>query len=304
MLVDQISKSLQISSNELHQIARSADRLYRRIEIPKKNRQTRIIFVPAPELKLLQRWLVDNVISRFEVHSCAMAYRKGRSVLDNAKAHQNREFLLRMDLSHFFPSITANDVSELLERPSHRLVDWDNQDKDFFLRTTCRYKRLLIGAPSSPSISNAVCLEVDELISAICRTRGITYTRYADDLFFSTNTPNILKKLQADVTGIIATTPWPKGMRVNQRKTVHASRKRQKRVTGITITPQGSLSLGRKYKRRISAMVHQFESLDKDNQFFLAGHLAYAFSIEPQFRLRLEKKYGHLAVRRAARPPT
>lgn len=299
MLIEQISNDLQISITELQRIANTANSLYRRVQIPKRNKGMRELFIPAAELKLLQRWLLDKYIEKCRIHECAMAYIRGRSIRDNADTHRNASYLLRLDLTRFFSSVTASDIEELVRREHCLFQSWTEVDVQFFQRIVCRNAKLLIGAPSSPTLSNAVFFELDGIIAALTKSREVTYTRYADDLFFSTNVPNKLHGIERSVSTVISTASWPKNLRVNRSKTIHTSRKRRQRVTGITITPQGSLSVGRSYKRTVSAMVHNIDSLSKEERASLSGHLAHAFSIESEFRSRLERKYGEDAVLRA-----
>src|ERR1035438_644823 len=95
-----------------------------------------------------------------------------------------------------------------------------------------RNSRLTIGAPTSPTISNALCFDMDAAIEDLSVKHGVKYTRYADDLFFSTIEPNVLRPLQTDIELLVAGLRLPAHLTLNARKTRHSSRKGARRVTG------------------------------------------------------------------------
>jgi RNA-directed DNA polymerase len=132
-------------------------------------------------------------------------------------------------------------------------------------------------------------------LARTCGEAGITYTRYADDLFFSTSTPNILRDVQAVVEAALRSIPYPGSLRVNTQKTRHSSLKRHRRVTGLVLSSQGELSLGRDLKRRIRSQIHRLDSLGSAERARLAGLLAHVRDVEPAFFNRLVLKYGDKA---------
>ena len=80
---------------------------YKVYSIPKRNGNRRIIAQPAREVKRLQRALMKVLLSKLPIHEAATAYRKGRSTLDNARAHAENGPILKLDLKNFFPSIRS-----------------------------------------------------------------------------------------------------------------------------------------------------------------------------------------------------
>ncbi|MFP3499212.1 reverse transcriptase domain-containing protein, partial [Pseudomonas sp. SIMBA_059] len=85
--------------------------------IPKKNSdQLRPISQPTPEVKLIQRWLMDEVLKDFKIHHAATAYRKGYQLVDNVRPHVKNRFMLKLDFRNFFPSIISNDFSDYLTK--------------------------------------------------------------------------------------------------------------------------------------------------------------------------------------------
>lgn len=299
MLRQQLSESLRLPLTFLDKLARTANHRYKRYEIEKRGGGTRTIFHPARELKVTQRWLLDCVIAKWPVHESATAYRAGHNIAHNARVHAKNRFLLRMDLEEFFPSLRSADVRGYLDEDPARTTGWDAEDRSFFQLIVCRFGRLAIGAPSSPGLSNAMCWYLDVLFSDFCSARRIAYTRYADDLFFSSELPNQLGEVEEFVGREVPQLRLPSGLRINQAKTRHTSKKRRREVTGLVLTCDGKVSLGRGRKRQIRALIHQVTSLDETQRSQLAGWLAYAKDIEPRLLNSLVLKYGHETVRRA-----
>jgi retron-type reverse transcriptase len=135
--------------------------------------------------------------------------------------------------------------------------------------------------------------EFDDQWSRYCRERGVAYSRYADDLYFSTDEPNILDHLLVDLRLDLRVREWPK-LVINDEKTVFTSRKRRKMVTGLLITPSGHISLGRKRMRFIKGLVfrNSLGQLDHKSALKLKGLIAFANSVDSSFVDRLRAKFG------------
>lgn len=297
-LIKEISDDLGLPQSYLKSTARRASHLYKTYAIPKRSSGVRIIHHPARRLKTLQRWLVDRFILLWPVHDAVYSYRKGRSIKDNAQRHADSRYLLRLDIHDFFPSIKAEDIRSYISAGSS---DWSPVDVDFFLSLVCRDDELTIGAPSSPALSNSVCYELDLQISRIARDHGVTYTRYADDLFLSCCAPHVLKSFPARVQGIFDGLAFPRGLQLHKRKTVHSSKKNRRQVTGVVLGSDGVVHLGRALKRTIRARIHKYSDLGESDRASLAGLLAYARSVDPDFINALILKYGHARVEEALR---
>ncbi len=300
MLIELMSEELQLPITYLESSAKSASYLYRTYEIPKRGGGSRTIHHPSLELKALQRWLLRNVIEYLPVmEGVAFAYRKKTNVASNAEQHLNSKYLLRMDFINFFPSLGEEDIRYYIKGNDRLFQSWAEKDVWFFNSIVCRFGKLTVGAPSSPSLSNVLCRHMDVEIKKVSDDLGATYTRYADDLIFSTNTPKVLSELERAVVRIVRNLECPANLHVNQKKTRHLSKRQKRQVTGVVLSTDGTLSLGRKLKRQIRSMVYRVESLEVVERKRLAGLLAYCKSIEPDFINRLILKFGGHQVRLA-----
>jgi len=303
MMIERMANGLGLSRAFIEKVARSASHEYKVYLVPKRTGGFREIHHPSRRLKALQRWLLENVLEALPVHTSATAYRKGQSILDNANVHVASRYLLRMDLKEFFPSITAGDLrSYIVEHPMF-FAGWTPSDVDIFCRLVCRNSVLTIGAPSSPALSNAVCYELDVGLSALAARSGVTYTRYADDLFFSSGRPGVLRQIEKGVGNVVAALKLPSNLKINVDKTRHSSKRGARRVTGIVLGSDGRTHVGRCFKRKVRALIHAFDSLDEPARASLAGMIAYATGLDPDFMNSLVQKYGLPRVRKSMGMP-
>lgn len=285
-----------LDERALLRIIASAPDRYKVYSIPKRSGGRREIAHPASELKALQRALVDGFLDERPVHPAAMAYVRGKSIRTNATAHVTSGPILKFDFAEFFPSITHRDWR--LYCRQHGLFESD-EDIRYASRILFRRPRggqilrLSIGAPSSPIVSNILMYEFDRLISERVSQDFVTYTRYADDLTFSAERTGYLNSVTKALNATIREVPYPK-LKLNEKKTVLATTKYHRQVTGLVLTLDGRISLGRERKRLIRAQLHHFMlgKLTTEQIKHLAGMMAFAKDMEPEFYTRMQLHYG------------
>lgn len=295
-LLEQLALKLKKNEDEVTRFLLSAPKKYKVYTIPKRTSGHRVIAQPTKELKEYQRKYLE--IQQLPIHESAMAYREGTSIKENATAHQNTPYLLKMDLENFFNSISNKLFWRVWESilPPPSEVDKQTLENLLFWcpsKTTGGALVLSIGAPSSPLASNFFMYQFDCVLSKVCIERDIVYTRYADDLTFSTKHKDILFELPLLVKEKLADL-FGDSIRINRKKTKFSSKAHNRHVTGITINNDGKLSLGRERKRYIKHLVHQVQlsKLDKSDRQHLRGLIAFAKHIEPAFVQSLKRKYS------------
>lgn len=295
MIIDRISRETGVSPDAIRAIASTASRRYMTYKIAKRTGGFREINHPTPVVKYLQRWIVRNFIAQIPVHSNVMSYKHGVGITKNAQLHVAQNYLLKLDFENFFPSIRDHDVRRLISDNINRpgFVDLNQDDIDFIVGITCRNGELTIGAPSSPAISNAILFDFDERMTKESTAHGVFYSRYADDISFSTNVPNVLFEIKLFVEKALEDQTSPR-LRINEGKTIFTSKKRRRMVTGLVLTSEKRISIGRKKKREIRALCFQFKSgaLNSERLSYLRGYLSFVSSVEPEFINSLWKKYG------------
>lgn len=300
-MLEQMSSELRLPVDFIVNIARGASHEYKFYEVPKRTGGIRRIYHPSRRLKALQRWVLKNTIEQLPIHHSAMAYRNGISIFDNAKAHVNSNYLLRLDFIEFFESITKSDLRQYVADREQYFDGWTSLDFEMFFQIVCKDGVLTIGSPTSPSLSNALCFELDQRIDSYCRTRGVFYTRYADDLFFSAKKQGVLAQLENVVSHLCKDLSFPTGLVINTAKTRHSSKRGARRVTGLILGSDGRVYVGREIKRSIRARIHRIESLNVEQRASLAGLISYVIGHDPAFMNSLINKYGLARVRQAQR---
>ena len=183
-------------------------------------------------------------------------------------------------------------------------LPWEmtTDDKNFliqccFVKNTRELLGLPIGAPSSPLLSNCAMFDFDIKASELATTMKGAYTRYADDMVFSTNNADARSEWLSGVADLLIELSDGE-LKINDKKTTLGSRAARRSVTGIIITPDGQISIGRERKRIIRCMIHKaaISNIEQDQVERLRGLLAFASDIEPQFLERMITRYGDIVL--------
>ena len=227
---------------------------YRKHEIPKKTGGKRVLNIPSRSLKRMQKLILRNILYKEKVHPCSYAYRKGKSIVDNAKVHCDKAVIIKMDIRDFFPSVSSEKVKKLFKK-----LGW-NEEASEKLTELCTWENgLPQGAPTSPAISNIILYQLDKKLFSLASRFNACYTRYADDLTFSLKEDN--PKTVRTIIKLCQLAVEQEGFRINFKKgkmKVLRNYQRQ-RVCGITVNgPKPTLS--RKERRKIRAVKHHLKS--------------------------------------------
>ncbi len=291
-IIARMASDLALPAQKIYTVARSADRRYRHVLLLRKDRKARTVWQPSPELRLLQRWCLDHIFTKLPVHDQCYSYRKGRNIKMHAEVHARSNFISRIDIRSFFPSLKKESVRHFLAS-KEELLGLTYGEVDLLVDIVTRRGELAIGAPTSPILSNCIMYEFDLKWGALATADGLLYTRYADDIYVSAKERGIVVPFIERIA--IDLRHWPGyNFFINEKKTVHTSRKKLRRVTGIVITPQGGLSIGRGEKRSLRTQIFLAINgkLDQLQLQSLLGLLSFGTSIENGLLARLESKYG------------
>jgi len=303
---------LGMSVLEVERASSKAPTSYKRYSVRKRSGHGwRTIYHPARPTKALQHALVETLTHMMQVHDGAVAYRRGlhSPLKTNALIHAPFQFTVRVDLREFFPSILPQDCFPLFAQGCVLGRALRTRERDFIEHAAFvsvgGHLQLPIGAPSSPSLSNAVMYRVDQELSGFAEGKDGVYTRYADDLIFSCNHASECGAFVGFVERVLDETTSP-SLAVNESKTRYMSRGTRRPITGVIATPEGGISLGRGRKRLLRSMVHRYvqysnweRELSKKQREHLAGLLAFALDVEPDFYNRLALQYGARPVNSA-----
>jgi RNA-directed DNA polymerase len=291
MLLEQIQSYTRLSSVLLEWYAVTASKRYKVYSIPKRNGGLRVIEHPSKEIKALQRLLNKIFFIQFPVHACATAYRVGSGIKLNASQHMQSNFTLHND---FESSFRSEQVGAFLRRKAPQLNMLVSEDDiSFVQRIVCRNGALTIGAPSSPILTNLMMFDFDVELEGWCSASGLVYTRYADDIFISSTVPDSLRNASVFLRELAAGYPYA-NLRVNLLKSAFLSRRYRRAITGLVVTTDRNISIGRDRKTKIKSDIYKYlgDGLEPEGVGKLVGMLAFVKDVEPTFFATLQRKYG------------
>lgn len=244
------------------------DEKYSRFLIPKKSGGVREINAPIPQVKSLQRKLASkledclidiNSLTGIS-NSASHGFRPGKSILTNASAHRNRRYVLNLDLKDFFPSITGGRIRGYLIGNNN--FKFHKDVATTIAQIACLDGKLPQGSPCSPVISNLIAGILDFHLSRLASIHGCVYTRYADDISFSTNKKEIPRaiairddsdeniwRIGRQLRGLITKS----GFVINDEKTRIQYKTSRQQVTGLVVNKR--VNVASEYRRIIRAYV-------------------------------------------------
>lgn len=239
---------------------------YTTFDIPKKSGGMRTIKAPDAKLKKLQSHLshllyecLEEIEKDRDAKPLSFGFRRDRWIADNATRHKRRRWVLNLDLVDFFPSFNFG-----------RVRGYFLKDKSFALnpevattiaQIACDGTALPQGSPCSPVISELIAQILDMRLVRLAKKYGVTYTRYADDITFSTSQRDFPAGLAApdaadaavwhlseQLLGKIAAS----GFAVNPSKTRMQFRGSRQAVTGLIVNEK--VNIASDYYRKARSM--------------------------------------------------
>lgn len=178
--INHFAKLLGKNSRDIFKIASLKNCYYKKINILKKNGEIRELNSPCDELKEIQNWILKELLYKINTHHSSMGFTPELSILNNALPHTNKECIINLDLSNFFPSIPSKRIYYFFKSLGY------STHITSLLTNLCTYKNgLPQGAPTSPYLSNLICLHLDKRLKGLSLKINANYTRYADDITFS-----------------------------------------------------------------------------------------------------------------------
>lgn len=238
---------------------------YKSFEIPKKAGGTRVIDSPNKQLKRIQTQLGKKV---YDIHknyidqkriasNISHGFETGKSIITNARIHKNKKYLLNIDIANFFSSINFGRVQGYFNKSQEFM--FSKEVSTIISQLVCYEKKLPQGAPTSPIISNLIFNIVDLRILSLAKKYKLSYTRYADDMSFSTNN----KAFRTDHIEFIQELKVllkNSGFDINESKTRLEYYSSRQEVTGLTVNKK--INARRKFIKQTRAMVDQLFKTD------------------------------------------
>lgn len=310
---EELAKALGVPLSTLRWLAfhRAVDTgtHYRRWSIPKRDGTLRTITSPRFQMMAAQRWILRNVAEKLPVHHAAHGFLSARSIVTNAAVHAGADVVVKVDIKDFFPTVTWRRVKGLLRKSGlseqsatlMALIATEAPREVVQFREKTLYvasgpRALPQGAPTSPAITNAICLRMDRRMSGLARALGFRYTRYADDLAFSfrPSPEAVAQKLSPRApVGLllrgIGQITRAEGFRLNPKKT-HVLRAGDRQyVTGLVVNraPDGVplARVSRTQRKALRAAIHNrvkgHEPKGAETVAQLEGMAAFVYMTDP-----------------------
>lgn len=285
----QIEEFLQLAEDP------SSPKYYNIFSIPKPNGKQRMIEEPAAGLKYTQQAILKVLNKVVPLHPAVHGLGE-RAVLQNARAHQGRRIVVKMDVYKFFPWTDINKFRhgfiQLLQHlePADRIKagDFVMQAEKFCFIDDHTKLRLPTGAPTSPYVSAIAFTGADYLLADYAQKNNLVYTRYIDDMTFSGD--SYPSGLQREVRQIVEAS----GYLVNREKTERLySDNHPQVITGVQINGNG---IPKQYRRNLRAELDHHARLHTELDDVLKGKLAFIAQVNGD----LADKFHHYFDERVA----
>lgn len=217
---------------------------YKTMYIPKGNGKLRTLHLPNEKLKKTQNYILEEILYKLAVSPYAHCAVPGRSIFTNVEPHKKSSFFFKLDFKDAFPTVTREMVAKTLAKECKRQLNKDlNKDTlNILVNCTILPKGIPQGAPTSPYLLNLVLIDLDEDLAKIARRKEMVFTRYADDIVFSSSSEIKTKERRKIINTIIE-----HGFRINTKKTVYRSGKAVlPKITGIYLQDSEDIFSDRK----------------------------------------------------------
>ena len=228
--------------------------VYKKVRINKKGGGYReILKVESDELRNVQREIRGYLIKEYDPCECVHGFRRGKSPFTNAKQHLGKKYITAIDIKDFFPSIKYSKVKDVFV--SLGCCD-DIAEK--LSRLTTFQDSLPQGFYTSPIISNLVLNGLDKKLEKYSLKNSLTYTRYGDDLTFSSNVEKInIYPIQKIIE--------KEGFLINEKKTRNMHRGLNQVVTGLTVFDSEYPRIPKRIKKRLRLHMYYIKKYGSDN---------------------------------------
>lgn len=244
-----------ISKKLLYHLSKTKDSRYVEFKILKKNGNNRDIHSPDKMLGRVQGLFntIFQIIFEETTNYNTNGFLIGRDIRRNAIPHINKNYVLNLDLENFFPSISFRRIKTVLELHPFSLTD-NREPIAFLIANICTLNGVLPqGASTSPLLSNIVTQRLDRHLSRLSKHKNIKYSRYADDLTFSSNNDILNNSFIEKVERIIKN----ENFTINESKTRLKNSMERQAVTGLIVNHK--LNVKREYLQKVRAMLNNWE---------------------------------------------
>ena len=233
-------------------MAYGANSFYRHFTIKKSNGKDRNIDEPLPDLKCVQKWILQEILYKIPVSKYAKAFVPGQSLKHNVRFHRAQDAVVTVDVKDFFPTINIKRIHQVFLNIGYKdKIAW------FLSNLCCLNNSLPQGAPTSPCLSNIVMRGIDHKLGEYCLSKKYRYTRYADDLTFSGDKSVIM------IIPFVSNLLYENGFTLNPTKTRVAKKNARQEITGIVVNEH--LQIPKSKRKVIRQEIYYIEKFGLDS---------------------------------------
>ncbi len=277
---------------------------YHVVSIAKKSGGTRLLEVPKWEMKQVQRYVLDGILAHIPPHDCSHGFQRGRSIVSYVEPHVAQQVIVKFDLKDYFLGADRTRVRALFHLAgypphisqylAHLCTHGFKDDK---LGAHWKYERphLPQGAPSSPAIADRLLFKLDVRLTGLAEKLGLNYSRYADDMAFSSSERLQDGKIKG-IKRLVGVIVEEEGWWLNGDKTRVMRSSQRQRLAGLVVNTKANVA--RSESDRLKAIIFRVKhnGLEAENRMnhphfleYLRGRVSFVKMVNPQRGEKLSK---------------
>jgi len=247
-----------------------------------KNEQKKYT-IPSKTLYDFHIFLNSILLQTLTVNKCVFSYKKNSSVYDMVYLHKDNRYYFKTDIKSFFNNIDINLIKTSLVDNSDNFPIGTKEHLSHIVDILSYENQLPIGFVTSPTISNVILYKFDNEIEKYCENKNIIYTRYSDDLIFSTKNRGEIETLQKKIEKTLKSY-YAERFQLNQSKTLYLDKTNRIQLLGLIITPDGHITVDKNKKENMKQLLY----------FYKNDKIKFTLFLEKKYNGRLSKAYGML----------
>ncbi|PKG38452.1 reverse transcriptase domain-containing protein [Psychromonas sp. Urea-02u-13] len=281
---------------------------YTKVNIGREKIGSKEILKASDKLQSYLRFLNNYIFQYADINkNVVYSYRKGANTYQAVKKHSDNNFFFQTDIKGFFKNVKSADIKFILENNLHNTPISDlKKYEERILSIVTVNDTLPVGFASSPILTNSLLKDFDNELENYCTQNDIVYTRYSDDLILSSKVKDSLIDIEKMISNILNKF-FNDSFQLNKEKTKLTHKGNKIKILGMVILPTGKVTVDIKIKKQIESLLH-FYINDKDifidlvggnyddGLAMVSGKINYINTIDPEYLIKLRKKYGNYVV--------
>lgn len=292
-IVKEIAEGCLLSSRSRFNKVLSSARSHRRVVLESENKK-RTIFIPCKTIKMAQRYLLDNFLSKLKTHECCFSYSAGQSTVKMSAHHLGNTHFLHLDIRHYFDNMDWTIFQNVIKEnyKNTKLYnclfssDADVKGMKSILMFRGRFRQ---GSVTAPYVSNIYLVEFDRKMELFVKStvKDGKYSRYSDDIVISSS-----KRIDESIIDFVKEELANYKLKLNYKKIKFYNIKSSVNVVGISMTNDYRMTAPTSIKKTIKNMVYLLLEKNRPTNYnVLYGYIYYLLMCDPMYFNFLQEKY-------------